>query len=1089
MEMKSATVLSLALAASSALAANLGPVGPRENPDDQYRFFWGLNEKFYPAIRDVGFNLVTTTRGAKWWGESDEERARSEGRHRAFAERVSRDGVDYMERIAFAATAKLIEKYPVLGPNGKPVGKGGRGTLDLHKPELQAYLKKVLTEAAMTYTNIPGVVGVQPASEVRDRSRPRFTSEYSAACRRDLGFDPPPEFTSSRTGGARMRPDFPPDGIVDEDYPPLRYFAWFWKHGDGWNDYFDRCGDIFSEVLGKEMLTLFDPVVRAPPLWGSGGSKLRMGNHWFYEEPEPYGVSFLVSEQMAMARGTPGMRVVTMLQGIAGRRRTAPKNRTVENPPAWVADRPNAKYITQPPDAVREALWMLFSRQVDGIGLYAYNALFDAAESEADKRTTAYQFTNPETIEAVREGFRKAGIPLGPLLKAIPERAPEVALLESYATSLLECGGNFGWPYNYGDLAVAANLMPSVIYEEEIARDGIPPSVKVILAPAASTLLRGTYKALVEFQKRGGVIAANEDIVPGILPDVALPDYLLTRYQRTFDSVRDRKMIHKGVRELRRDLAWAHEPYSDSANEDIVVHARTYRNADYVFAVNDRRTFGDYVGQWRIFEEKGLPNEAEVTVRRTAGAVYDLVRHAAVPFRVENGRTVIPVSYETTDGRILLVAPRPLAGLTVFRAGEEVVVFSPDKDVMIPIEVAVDGGKPRYGVVEDGVWRRPYPKGANLRVTNLADGRTASAVEAASVAYGLPATRADILRFFEENVYGEIPPKPAKMSFRELERGSAFGGAAERRQYAIETSDACGSHSFRVLVYLPTGAKKPVPAFAYPNFSGNHSLVDDPAVIEETGSVHNDKRYARGARADRMPVEEIVRRGFAVVTWCYAAMYPDLGHADVREESAKKSVYAIFPPERRGQLLSHSAWVWGAMRVRDLIETLPEIDGGKVGVVGQSRMGKSAALIGAYDERFAFVGANCGGAKKLRELPTLLRPCWFSDNLLQWASNSLTSCTREAAQAEVARNALPPPPYEQAAILACIAPRALFVMSATKDRSLWPEGAREVTDELKPVFERLGGKLEAYCKDDVHSIKADDWRRYMTYVESTLGWK
>ena len=28
------------------------------------------------------------------------------------------------------------------------------------------------------------------------------------------------------------------------------------------------------------------------------------------------------------------------------------------------------------------------------------------------------------------------------------------------------------------------------------------------------------------------------------------------------------------------------------------------------------------------------------------------------------------------------------------------------------------------------------------------------------------------------------------------------------------------------------------------------------------------------------------------------------------------------------------------------------------------------------------------------------------------------------------RNALPPPPYEQAAILACIAPRALFVMTS-----------------------------------------------------------
>ena len=34
-----------------------------------------------------------------------------------------------------------------------------------------------------------------------------------------------------------------------------------------------------------------------------------------------------------------------------------------------------------------------------------------------------------------------------------------------------------------------------------------------------------------------------------------------------------------------------------------------------------------------------------------------------------------------------------------------------------------DGEKPRYGVVEDGVWKRPYKVGANLRVRNLADGR------------------------------------------------------------------------------------------------------------------------------------------------------------------------------------------------------------------------------------------------------------------------------------------------------------------------------------------------------------------------------
>ena len=155
-----------------------------------------------------------------------------------------------------------------------------------------------------------------------------------------------------------------------------------------------------------------------------------------------------------------------------------------------------------------------------------------------------------------------------------------------------------------------------------------------------------------------------------------------------------------------------------------MVQVRTYRNADYVFAVNDRREFGDYVGQWKRIEEKGLPNAGTVTVKRAAGAVYDLVEHKAVPFSNRKDGVEIPVSYTTTDGRILLAAPRPLGALSISVAADgEVVVASPDKDVMIPIEVVCDGEKPRYGVVEDGRWKRPYKTGVNLRVRNLADGR------------------------------------------------------------------------------------------------------------------------------------------------------------------------------------------------------------------------------------------------------------------------------------------------------------------------------------------------------------------------------
>ena len=164
--------------------------------------------------------------------------------------------------------------------------------------------------------------------------------------------------------------------------------------------------------------------------------------------------------------------------------------------------------------------------------------------------------------------------------------------------------------------------------------------------------------------------------------------------------------------------------YADTDDGHIFAHVRSCKDADYGFAINDKRGYGDYVGQWKRVMEKGLPNAGQVTVARPAGAVYDLVRHAAVPFEVQDGKTVIPVSYATNDGRLLMVTAKPLAALSVKVEGENVTVTSPDKGVMIPIEVVCDGEKPRYGVVEDGAWTRPYKKGANLRVRNLADGNT-----------------------------------------------------------------------------------------------------------------------------------------------------------------------------------------------------------------------------------------------------------------------------------------------------------------------------------------------------------------------------
>ena len=346
--------------------------------------------------------------------------------------------------------------------------------------------------------------------------------------------------------------------------------------------------------------------------------------------------------------------------------------------------------------------------------------------------------------------------------------------------------------------------------------------------------------------------------------------------------------------------------------------------------------------------------------------------------------------------------------------------------------------------------------------------------------------RPKVIDFFEKNVYGKMPPRPAKVEFVITEQGDdALGGIARRRQYRIVSTDACGTHAFDVLVYLPKGATAPVPAFVYPNFSGNHTLVDDPSVKIFDGHPYGGKQYPRVARPNRVPMEEVVRRGFAIATFCYGAIYPD--YTPSKRDAAPDSVWKIFPKEKHPkEILAHPTWSWGSMRVRDLLETLPEIDQTKVAIAGQSRMGKNAIETGVYDTRFALVCANCGGAKSLKFLPNLCYPHWFSKNLEKYASRNKMGQPVNVLVADAAK--FPDPPFDQAEFAACIAPRALIISAATNDRSSPPQASRMTWEQANPIFGLFGKSVGWHLKKGPHSITHEDWRFFMDYARNELKW-
>ncbi|MBE6398180.1 MAG: hypothetical protein E7046_14365 [Lentisphaerae bacterium] len=308
----------------------------------------------------------------------------------------------------------------------------------------------------------------------------------------------------------------------------------------------------------------------------------------------------------------------------------------------------------------------------------------------------------------------------------MPERAPEVAVLASHAAAILSGTAPWDWTTGtrrFGGLVVLANLDQYVLFDEEIERDGIPPSVKAILMPECEVLTKKTAEKLRAFQARGGRLIAAATLAPGLKADATLPNWSdvfpISKKRDKEGAEVDRAMRAKAA-EVKALLDFP--LYAETDNDAILVSVRSSGSGDVVFAVNDRRGYGDYFGPWKMVLDKGLPNAGEVRLRRTAGAVYDLVRHAPVPFSSADGVTRIPVSYETSDGKALLVTARPLAPLAVSTDGNRLFVSSPDKDVMVPFGVLAANGKLVVsGILRDGAWERPLPLEA-FEVVNYATG-------------------------------------------------------------------------------------------------------------------------------------------------------------------------------------------------------------------------------------------------------------------------------------------------------------------------------------------------------------------------------
>ena len=347
-----------------------------------------------------------------------------------------------------------------------------------------------------------------------------------------------------------------------------------------------------------------------------------------------------------------------------------------------------------------------------------------------------------------------------------------------------------------------------------------------------------------------------------------------------------------------------------------------------------------------------------------------------------------------------------------------------------------------------------------------------------------------IMGLFEQNMYGRALPRPDEMRFEILSvRSDALGGLAVRKEVRIHCQMKNGrEHCFDVLLYMPKQTITPIPAFAGLNFLGNYTTTAEEDVRLPECPQDHKKTATRGSKASRWQFEELIKRGYASATvFCYDIF---------RDEPSgfPDSIYALFEADTSnisGGAIN--AWAWGLSRVYDYLETEPGIDSLRVAVYGHSRLGKAALWAGAVDQRFGMVISNnsgCGGAALSRRIFGETIECFPLQNVGYWF---LPEFYVYAGQ----ENNLP---FDQHMLISLMAPRPVYVASATED--LWADPKGEFLSALNasPVYKLFGNKgLEGesmpvadvsigngigyHIRNGKHDVTEFDWQCYLNFAD------
>ncbi|MEX2593866.1 MAG: acetylxylan esterase [Anditalea sp.] len=333
--------------------------------------------------------------------------------------------------------------------------------------------------------------------------------------------------------------------------------------------------------------------------------------------------------------------------------------------------------------------------------------------------------------------------------------------------------------------------------------------------------------------------------------------------------------------------------------------------------------------------------------------------------------------------------------------------------------------------------------------------------------------RPQILTLFENEVYGQMPQNFDKLEFSVLNSNEkVMDGKAHMKEVQIEVFKDQESVQINLVLFVPSKRKGPVPAFLLINNRSERNT----APLRDTISGF-------------WPAEIVINADYAVAAFQVDDAAPD------NKDTYAQGVLNLYPEQlqKDNGMKAIGAWGWAASRIMDYFEKNDDIDASKVVLVGHSRGGKASLWAAAEDPRFAICvsnnSGNTGAALSRRwfgetvEIINTSFPHWFNENYKKYNDKEKDL------------------PVDQHMLIGLIAPRPVYVTSASLDLWADPKGTFLAMKEAEPVYNLydlrsslpselpptntpiINSPMGYHIREGKHNLTDYDWSNFIKFAD------